>query len=245
MLRTGWEDDTPSADTIALAAMRAMADRAAALAEAAGGKVRRGPGLVLADAGAANPFHNVATVIGPVDPAAVDEITGFFGGVFLLISPAPAARLPVLELMGHPPLMVRPPGGRAPRPAPGVAVTEVPDGAGLAVFDRVLSAGYPVPHSPTPADLLGGPTRFFLATVDGEPAATAMAHVGHGVVDVEAVAALPHLRGRGAGTAAVWAATLAAPELPAVLLASDDGVGIYRRMGYLALVRGTAWWRGQ
>lgn len=44
MLRTGWEDDTPSADTIALAAMRAMADRAAALAEAAGGKVRRGPG---------------------------------------------------------------------------------------------------------------------------------------------------------------------------------------------------------
>ena len=242
MLRTGWEDETPSDDTIALAAVRAMADRAAAFVEAAGGKVCREPGLVLADAGSPCFFHNTATATGPVDPA---RVISFFGGPFLLLSPVPTPELPGLQLMGHPPLMVRPAGGRPPQPAPGVVVTEVRDAARLAVFDEVLAAGFPAPAAPTPAALLGGCVRFWLATVDGEPAATAMSYRGHGVVDVEAVATLPHLRRRGAGEAATWAATLAEPDLPAVLLASDAGVGIYRRMGYLALVRATLWSGGQ
>lgn len=57
------------------------------------------------------------------------------------------------------------------------------------------------------------------------------------------MATLPGMRRRGAGTAATWAATLAEPDLPAVLISSDDGVGIYRRMGYLTLARATLWWR--
>jgi hypothetical protein len=119
------------------------------------------------------------------------------------------------------------------------------DAGGLAVFDEVLAVGFPAPAATTPPELLGGGARFWLATVDGEPAATAMSYRGHGVVDVEAVATLPHLRRRGAGEAATWAATLAEPVLPAVLIASDAGVGIYRRMGYLALVRATLWCGGQ
>src|SRR5690349_18016 len=61
-LRTGWEPDTPSADTLALACLRAMAHRAADWAQAAGGTVRRAPGLVLADALSPCPFLNVAAV---------------------------------------------------------------------------------------------------------------------------------------------------------------------------------------
>ena len=46
------------------------------------------------------------------------------------------------------------------------------------------------------------------------------------------VAALPAARGRGVGAAVTWAATLCQPELPAVLVASDDGRPVYERMGY-------------
>lgn len=41
-----------------------------------------------------------------------------------------------------------------------------------------------------------------------------------------------------------WAATLAEPGLPAVLVASDDGIGVYRRMGHLPVTRWTMWFRG-
>ena len=50
-------------------------------------------------------------------------------------------------------------------------------------------------------------------------------------------------RGRGAGAVVTWAATLADPNRPAVLLASDDGRPIYARMGYVAVERWTAWLR--
>jgi hypothetical protein len=91
--------------------------------------------------------------------------------------------------------------------------------------------------------LLGGPTRVWLAHVDGEPVAVAAAHRAAGATLVEYVAALPAARGKGAGAAVTWAATLADPEVPAVLVASDDGRPTYERMGYLALERWTAWVR--
>ena len=40
-----------------------------------------------------------------------------------------------------------------------------------------------------------------------------------------------------------WAATLADPAQPAVLIASDAGVGVYRAMGYLPVARWTIWFR--
>jgi hypothetical protein len=219
-----------------------MADRGAAWAAAAGGWVHREPGLLLADAGSPCPFLNVAVAAAPPDLAAV---AAFFpaGRPFVLLSPhaTPDLRPAGLHLMGHPPFLVRPAGGVAPAPPDGVTVTEVRDAAGLAGWDRVLAAGYPMPHSPAPAALLGGPTRFWLASVDGEPVATAVSHAAHGVVDVEAVATLPGYRGRGIGAAVTWAATLAGPDLPAVLIASDDGIGVYRRMGYLPVGRWTMW----
>lgn len=246
-LRTGWEDATPSDDTLTLAALRAMADRAAGWAAAAGGRVRRGAGLVLADAGSPCLFLNAAVAMGAPAPTTAGEIAGFFptGRPFVLVSavPTPDLRPAGLQLMGHPPFLVRPAGGRAPDPAPGVAVREVLDAPGLAAWSRVLAGGFPAPESPAPPALLGGPTRFWLATLDGEPAATALSHTAHGVTSVEAVATLPRLRGRGLGAAATWAATLARPELPAVLTASDDGIGVYRRMGYLPVVRWTLWFR--
>ena len=139
--------------------------------------------------------------------------------------------------------MVRGAGGTAPEPPPGISLVEVRDAAGLDIWDRVLAEGFPAPHSPAPPALLGGPARFWLAWADGEPVGTALSYVAHGVVDVEAVATLPGHRRRGIGAALTWAATLADPDLPAVLMASDDGVGVYREMGYLPVTRWTLWCR--
>jgi GNAT superfamily N-acetyltransferase len=146
--------------------------------------------------------------------------------------------------------MVRWPG---PRPAPTtqrVEVREVGDAAELAVAERVLVDGYPMPELQplTPGDLLGPAilddrTRVWLARVDGGPAAMAAAHLHAGVTMVEYVAALPRARGRGAGSVVTWAATLADPDRPAVLLASDDGRPVYERMGYRAVERWTLWLR--
>jgi predicted GNAT family acetyltransferase len=71
----------------------------------------------------------------------------------------------------------------------------------------------------------------------------AAAHVGEAVVNVEWVATLPDARGKGYGAAVTWAATLARPSLPAVLISSDDGRTVYERMGYLPIVRFTLWFR--
>jgi hypothetical protein len=244
-LLDGWEDTTPSGDTLTLAALRAMADRAARWASAAGGRVRAESGLVLADAGSPCPFLNVAAATRPVDAAMAAAAAEFFGGAFMLVTPRPTPDLRPsgLALMGHPPFMVRPAGGVAPHWPSGVTVTELDDAAELAAFDRTLADGFPVQVSPTPPSLLGSATRFWLARADGEPAATAVSHTAHGVTDVEAVATLPDHRGRGIGAAVTWAATLADPAQPAVLIASDDGVGVYRAMGYLAVTRWTIWFR--
>jgi hypothetical protein len=55
--------------------------------------------------------------------------------------------------------------------------------------------------------------------------------------------ALPAARGRGYGAALTWRAALTQLELPAVLLASDDGRARYECMGFLPLLRFTLWLR--
>jgi hypothetical protein len=38
-----------------------------------------------------------------------------------------------------------------------------------------------------------------------------------------------------------WAATVADPSLPAVLISSDDGRDVYEALGYLSVIRWTLW----
>jgi predicted GNAT family acetyltransferase len=65
--------------------------------------------------------------------------------------------------------------------------------------------------------------------------------VAAGVNHVEFVTTLPEHRGRGIGAALTWAATVADPALPAVLIASDDGRKVYEGLGYLSVSRWTLW----
>jgi hypothetical protein len=187
-------------------------------------------------------------------PAVAGEVGQLLpaGVPYFLVSPFPTPDLAPLGLVriGHPPVMVRWPGGEAPPLREGVELRPVTTAEELALAERVLVEGYPMPELQplTPGSVLAPPildgaTRVWTAYVDGEPAAIAAAHVAGGAALVEYVAALPAARGRGAGAAATWAATLCEPGLPAVLIASDDGRPLYESMGYVALERWTVWLR--
>jgi hypothetical protein len=257
-LTTGWEPDLPAGDTLVRAAVLVHASWPVRVARGAGRPWRSGPlwsGGWIGDRGAlTNPVVLVQPLTRP-EETLHDVGTLFPAHVpYLLISawPTPDLRPHGLALMGHPPLMVRFPGPRPDSPNPEIDVREVKDVEELAVAERVLVDGYPMLELEPlkPGDLLGptllqADTRVWLAWLDGQPAAVAAAHQHADVTLVEYVATLPAARGRGAGAAVAWAATLADPAAPAVLIASDDGRPVYDRLGYIAVERWTAWLRPQ
>ena len=177
------------------------------------------------------------------------------GGPWILFSPLP---LPSLRThgrrpVGHPPFMIRS-GGRPRRePPPDLEVIEVQDAPDLVRMEAAMREFYPMPElagqppgSVLPAGLLGDPEfRWFLGVVDGDPVGTAtgapqgergarrMDHLGPGATR------------QGYGEAMTWEATVAWPELPAMLIASDLGRPTYERMGYLSVLRMTMWIGGR
>ena len=193
------------------------------VARGAGRPWRSGPqwaGAWIGDRGAlTNPVVLVQPLTRP------EETVGDIGALFppqvsyLLISawPTPDLRPYGLALLGHPPLMVRFPGPRPASPAPKSKCersrtrtgSRSPSGSsprGTRCRSWAAKAGRPV--GPTLPQLA---TRVWLAWLDGVPVAMAAAHRHAGVTLVEYVATLPSVRGRGAGAAVTWAATLADP----------------------------------
>ena len=255
-LTTGWEPDLAPDDTLVRQAVLVHASWPVTVARGAGRPWFFGPrwaGGWIGDRGAlTNPVVLVQPLTHP------DETLREIGSLlppqvpYLLISPwpTPDLRQHGLALLGHPPLMVRFPSPPPASPAPGIEVREVQNAVELALAERILIEGYPMPELEPlrPGELLGptllqSDTRVWLAWLDGEPVAVAAAHRHAGITLVEYVATLPAARGRGAGAAVTWAATLADPATPAVLIASDDGRPVYERMSYIAIERWTAWLR--
>jgi len=254
-LTHGWEPELDASDSVLRRFVLATADRGEAVARAVGGRARRTEVISAADPASPVMFDNAVVVLQP--PAYVDlrdELADALAWYpperhVAVLSPFPTPDLgPLgLSLMGHPPLMFRPAGGVAPPPPHGLTIDEVTSEPELGEFVRTLVEAYPMPggESSGIADprVLGGSIRLFVGRVDGVAVATSGARIGHGVNDVEWVSTLPSHRRRGIGEAVTWAATLADPALPAVLIASDDGQGVYEAMGYVRLLRLTMWHR--
>jgi hypothetical protein len=182
-------------------------------------------------------------------PAIVDRLHDFYaagvGVTWMLLSPWPIPAIARMGLIGHPPFMLRAPGGEAPAMPEGLTIREATDSAGTADFARALE-GYPAPAAQTKvfadARILDVPgLRIWVGYLGDRPVACAGAHVTDACVDVEFVATHQDVRGRGFGAAVTWHATLADPTKPAVLIASDPGQPVYERMGFLRLMRLTMW----
>lgn len=234
-----------------------MGDRILHHAGATGRPHRHDDDLVVAWLGDGGMFINAGVVLSA--PADWDDLLTRVAGIVpdtapaTLISPfdTPDLTAQGWHLIGHPPLMARLPGAAKPPAMPAeLRIHEVVDQSMLEVFERTLVDGYPMPDMQPyrwgmfyDERVLGGPTRLWLGFVDGDPVATAAAHVAGGVNNVEMIATLDGWRGRGYGAKLTWAATTADPSLPAILIASDLGRPVYERLGYAALTRWTMWLR--
>ena len=225
------------------------------MARAIGGRARRTDVYSAADPASPVMFDNAVVVLQPASyvdlRSALVEALAWYPPQrhVVVLSPFPTPDLsPVgLSLMGHPPLMYRPAGGAAPALPDGLTINEVANESDLAEFVKTLVEAYPMPggESSGIADVrvLDASIRLFVGRIDGATVATSGARIGHGVNDVEWVSTRSDHRRRGIGQALTWAATLADPEFPAVLIASDDGQGVYESMGFVRLLRLTMWHR--
>ncbi len=253
-LTTGWEADAPAEDSLLRAYLLATAERSEVIARAAGGRVLRTDDASMADGKSPVLFDNIVTLLHPLTAdaarAAVVDALAFYPPQrpFVVLScwPIPGAGDLGISLMGHPPFMFRPPG-----PAPdgwdaGLELREVRDENTLATFFTTIVEAYPMPGGTSaladPAILTTG-VRFWVGYEGDRPVGTAGVYVAHGTNDVEWVSVHDHDRGKGYGAALTWAATLADPSLPAVLIASDPGQPVYERMGYVRLTRMSMWFR--
>jgi hypothetical protein len=252
-LETGWFADTPVDDTLTRQFVIADGEWMEACARVAGQVMLRTDDFVVVDDHSPHMLANTGVLLRPVAPDRADVVAAdllrFFdgpGGPFSLFCPWPT-NLPGLVVAGYPPLLLRVPGGeRTPTPLE-LSIEEATTAEALADYEQVLVDGFPLeelqPWRPGvvfhPATLQVPGTRFFVGRVDGRPVSVAMSILGSGVNHVEFVATLPDARGRGYGAAVTWEATLAEPDIPAMLIATDMGRPVYERMGYVPLNRWT------
>lgn len=256
-LINGWEGDLDVSDSMLRREVMNLAARYRFAGERAGTDVVDDEDIVGVRLSQTSPWGNDLVLLHPFEGDAgafVDVLRHRVPWPSLVWSawPTPDLSPHGLNPFGHPPWMLRSSGGETPPDPEGVRIVEVDDDDGMRDYDRTVIRGFPIMHSDGTflEDLLrpqfrGGPWRFFVAYVDDEPASVASAFVSQGISQVEWVATLPEHRGKGLGEAVTWRATLAEPDLPATLIASDMGRPIYERMGFLPVQRMTLWhWKG-
>ena len=259
-LENGSRATTPSGDNLLHDFAKAEISAYAQLAGAAGGRVEHVEqfGLAMIDCGSPCPFGNIAHLAHPLSSSdaaqLVDLMLEFYGagegGSFLLFSAYPTPDLGALglDLSGHPPMMVRP-AGTAPSNDTGLRVEVVRDAGQLADFERTMIEAYPAPELAP----FGSQARLFgdaLLTTDwtlyvgyegDRVVATSAAFVSEHVVAVEMVSSREECRRRGYGLAITAAAATTRTDRPSALLSSDLGNPVYRRLGFLPLLRYALW----
>jgi hypothetical protein len=260
-LETGYGATSPHGDNLHNDFAQGEANAFGSLAAARGDRVGEFEefGLVLTDSGSMSPFGNVAALRRPLRdsewPGAARVMHHFYaqhpGGPFIVFSawPTPNLRDTGFGLVGHPPMMLRPPAPIDDRSIDGFEIRRVDDAAGARDWEYVMVHGYPVPELqpfepgcflPEPALAAKG-WEHHVGYLSGEPVATGSAYVDATHVHVEFISALDTARGKGIGRALTAAATLADPNRPAMLIASDLGRPVYDALGYLPLLRYTLW----
>lgn len=258
-LEDGRSPTTPVGDTIHRRFVVHYADFIATVGRASGGRLLHRDWGVASDLGRPSGLWNSAVLRQPLghSPTALDEVEQFFAdggsGEALLWSPWPTPDLTARgwHLVGHPPLLVRPPGGTLPARGAGVVIEEVTDPTGVDDAARLVVEGFPFPElqpyrsgALLPHALLDDPRwRLWVARRDGTAVSTGALFVSHGFAQLALAATLPRARRLGAWYGLVRTRLLVAPDLPSGGIFSDDSRPGIERLGYLPVVRFTLWAR--
>lgn len=228
-----------------------------------GGVLRR-PEFFASDVGRAAGLQNSVVLLRPFDAAAIGslmtELDNFFAfdsatqaGTVYLFSAWPVADLAGYgwEYVEQMPLMLRPPTSAAPSLPSSLQIVNAHSVAELNDFEHVMIAGFPLPElcglppgSAFGPDLLQDSRfHFWFGWDNGQPVTGSAIYIAHGLVNLIFLATVPQARDRGFGSAMAWAATLADPQLPAMLIASHDGYSLYTKIGYQHLCDMPLWKR--
>jgi hypothetical protein len=257
-LTHGWEPETPDADSIVRRFVNHWADQSVAFATTSGGTAVRTSRFVLADYRRPSGLFNLTTLLAPptdwdalldgLDPL----LAGGTGGMLLSsLWPTPNLRRRGWALIGHPPLLIRPPTALAPVEPPDPAPRAVRTAAELAVWEDVAVRAYGYPLD----ELSGGPPgrfadpgllrnhrlRFWITEQDGAPASVSAHYVSRGIASLAFGATLRSARGRGHWSRHARTRLLAQPQLWHAGVFSDDSRPLAQRLGFIPIVRFTLW----
>lgn len=259
-LTTGWEPDVPVGDSLLRRYLFAWAAQCEAVVGAAGGVVDRTPAYALADLRRPAGLFGAATLLAPLpeDPDAVlDEVErrleGGTGEVHLWSAwPTPDLSRRGWGLVGHPPLLVRPPARMAQPPiAPDVPLRLVLSPVDLAAWERVAVRGYPMPEllphrrgALADPSLLADPRfRFALGIEDGRAVSIGTLFCAEGVAVFALGVTEPAHRGRGHWRAHAVDRLRAVPDRWAVGIFSDHSRPLAEAIGFVPISRFTLWSR--
>lgn len=260
-LATGWEPHRPVGDGIVRRFVYAYASSFAGPTRLVDGRLIRGDGYVVWDQGRPTGFFNGVSLLRPLPYDGSDDVLdrieehllvpGARGGVLLFSPwPTPDLRARGWELVGHPPMLLRPPGPPPDVQSPSwLEVRPVQDATTLADWERVVVEGYPLdecrPHRPGvlyDERVLTDPAwHAWVGYDDGEPVTVGTVYVAHGVCVLTLGATLPTHRGRGAWKEMARLRLAAFADLPAVSIFSDYSRGPAESIGFLPLERWTLW----
>jgi hypothetical protein len=262
-LTTGWEPlaDLPVGDTVVRRFLHHLAEFFSSAAEAMGGTAVRDDDLAVSNPGRPADLMSSAVLLAPVD--------GLHGWADLLHRvevaskrdrpaatylwsawPTPDLTGDGWVLVGHPPMLVRQPGGVVPGAQP-LDVRRVTDAAGVDDWSRVAVEGYPMPdllpyRSGALLDerVLDDPRwRLWVGYDEGVPVSVGTLFVAHGFAQLALGVTRRSHRGRGFWHAMLRERLLAEPELLSGSVFSDDSRQGIERLGYLPVTRFTLWRR--
>jgi hypothetical protein len=261
-LTTGWEPHRPLADGLIRRFVFAYAASLAGPTAAMGGRVVQRTTHVAFDLGRpSDGFFTGIVLLQPLSSGGWEQTLVTAGHDLadggdrsvLLWSPWPTPDLSVRgwQLVGHPPLLLRPTGGPAPPSPPWLRVTPVDTASTLADWEHVAVEGYPLdecrrarPGRLVDERLLDDPHwHGWVGYVDDTPVAIGTSYAVHGVNVFALGVTLPEHRGRGAWHALANRRLAAFPRLPAMSLFSDFSRRPAEGLGFLPLQRWTVWRR--
>jgi hypothetical protein len=256
-LATGWDAGTPPDDTLVRQFLLHWAACCDAYARAGGGTTADRDTYRLADLRRPSGYFNSITLLQPmpIDPGhlldRIDHDIAAGTGEMLLWSawPTPDLRSRGWELVGHPPLLARPPSSVLPAPTSSVEVTRVVTSEHLAEWERVAIEGYPMPELlGAPAGALAAPALlddhrfgFWTSAERGVPVSISSSFVEHGIASFALGVTRPDSRRKGHWLAHAAARLEHTPELWTTGIFSDFSRPGAQSIGFVPIIRFTLW----